>query len=180
VAVVEESAAIRGAFVVRLDAFGDPRGRFAETYRRSWFLSGREMVQQNCSTKQAGAVVGLHYHLKQADYWYVPAGTARVVLHDLRVGSPTEGSTEVREMGGTEDVGLYVPPGVAHGFAALSDLVLLYLVDSYYDGSDEHGLAFDDPELAIDWGVGEPIVSGRDRANPRRADIPAGLLPSFG
>ena len=79
--------------VVEPDAHGDERGRFVETYRRSWFPLGREMIQGNRSTKQAGAIVGLHYHLHQSDYWYVLAGTARVVLHDLRQGSPTDGAT---------------------------------------------------------------------------------------
>ena len=176
-AAVVESGALSGVVVVRLESFGDARGRFTETYRHSWLPGTRPMLQQNCSTKEAGAVVGLHYHLGQADYWYVASGLARVALHDLRRGSPTEGGTEVLEMGGEADVGLYVPPGVAHGFAALSDLMLLYLVDAYYDGSDEHGVAFDDPALAIDWGVGRPVVSGRDRSNPRRAEIPPDVLP---
>ena len=65
---------------------GDERGRFVETYRRSWFPDRPEMVQGNRSEKQAGAVVGLHFHLHQADYWYVLRGRVRVVLHDLRVG----------------------------------------------------------------------------------------------
>lgn len=174
------SRAIEGVVVVRLDSYGDERGRFAETYRRSWLPeSAREMVQQNVSVKRAGAVVGLHFHLAQADYWYVASGRARVVLHDLRRGSPTEGATEVREMGGGDEVGLYVPPGVAHGFSALADLVLVYLVDAYYDGSDEHGVAFDDPELGIDWGVKQPVVSSRDRANPPRAEITPECLPRF-
>ena len=66
---------------------------FVETYRREWFPSGREMIQGNRADRQQGCVVGLHYHLHQADYWYVPTGGARVVLHDLREGSPTDGAT---------------------------------------------------------------------------------------
>ena len=69
------------------DVHGDQRGIFIETYRREWFPNGREMIQGNRANRQAGAVVGLHYHLHQADYWYVPFGTARVVLHDLRAGA---------------------------------------------------------------------------------------------
>jgi dTDP-4-dehydrorhamnose 3,5-epimerase len=60
---------------------------------------------------------------------------------------------------------------VAHGFAALSDLTLTYLVDGYYDPADELGVAWDDPEVGADWGVPDPVLSGRDRANPRRADL---------
>jgi dTDP-4-dehydrorhamnose 3,5-epimerase len=72
---------------------------------------------------------------------------------------------------------VYIPPGVAHGFAALSDVLLTYLVDNYYDDSDEHGLAWDDPAVAADWGVTDPIISTRDRNNPRRDDIPDDIRP---
>jgi len=86
---ITESDVIAGVVVVTPDSHGDDRGRFVETYRRSWFPLCREMVQGNRSDKQAGAVVGLHFHRRQADYWYVLKGRARVVLHDLRQGSPT-------------------------------------------------------------------------------------------
>ena len=66
-----ESDVIDDVIVVEPDAHGDERGRFVETYRRSWFPLGREMIQGNRSDKQAGAIVGLHYHLHQSDYWYV-------------------------------------------------------------------------------------------------------------
>ena len=85
------SEVIADVMVVEPDAHGDERGRFVETYRRSWFPLGREMIQANRSEKQAGALVGLHYHLHQADYWYVLRGRARVVLHDLRAAPPPMG-----------------------------------------------------------------------------------------
>ena len=166
--------------VVEPDVHGDDRGRFVETYRRQWFPLGREMVQSNRSERQAGAVVGLHYHLHQADYWYVLRGTARVVLHDLREGSRTDGVTSVVDLRGDEDRGLFIPPGVAHGFAALTDLLLWYQVDGYYNPADELGLAWDDPAVGADWGVSEPVLSERDRANPVRDAIPAALRPRSG
>lgn len=153
------------------DAHGDERGRFVETYRRAWLPLAREMVQANRSEKQAGAIVGLHYHLHQADYWYVLRGHARVVLHDLRQGSPTDGTTETVELNGEEDRALFIPPGVAHGFASLTDVLLWYLVDGYYNPADELGLAWDDPDVAADWGVEDPVLSARDRSNPRRSEI---------
>ena len=159
---------------------GDDRGRFVETYRRSWLPLGREMVQANRSEKVAGSLVGLHYHLHQADYWYVLRGTARVALADLRVGSPTEGATMVIDLDGTEERGLFIPPGIAHGFAALSDVLLWYLVDGYHNPADELGVAFDDPALGIDWGVDAPVVSERDRTNPSVAEIPEGRRPTYG
>ena len=88
-ATITESDVITGVYVVDPDIHGDERGYFVETYRREWFPQGREMLQGNRGNRQAAAIVGLHYHLHQADYWYVPEGRARVVLHDLREGSPT-------------------------------------------------------------------------------------------
>jgi dTDP-4-dehydrorhamnose 3,5-epimerase len=180
VAQILESDAIAGVFIVTPAVLGDARGRFIETYRRSWFPQGREMVQGNRSDKSAGAVVGLHYHLHQADYWLVPKGTALVVLHDLRDGSPTDGATLRLEIGEADCRGVYIPPGVAHGFAAVTDMMITYLVDSYYNPDDELGVAWDDPEIAADWGVPDPILSARDRANPARAHIPADRRPHAG
>jgi dTDP-4-dehydrorhamnose 3,5-epimerase len=167
-----ESDVIAGVVIVEPQVFGDQRGRFVETYRRSWFPHGREMVQGNRSEKEAGVLVGLHYHLHQADYWYVLRGRAQVVLHDLRVGSPTDGATLTLVLDGEKETGVFIPPGVAHGFAALTDLTLTYFVDQYYNPADELGVAWDDPDIAADWGVSDPIVSDRDTKNPRRKDIP--------
>ena len=83
---VQQSDAIAGVVIVRPEVFGDERGRFVEMYRRDVIPDGQEMVQANRSEKQAGVLVGLHYHLHQADYWYVVRGRAQVVLHDLRDG----------------------------------------------------------------------------------------------
>ena len=174
------SDAIADVVVVEPDVHGDERGRFIETYRRSWFPIGREMVQGNRSEKQAGAVVGLHYHLHQADYWYVLRGTARVVLHDLRAGSPTEAVTWSIDLDGSRDAGVFIPPGVAHGFASLTDVLLWYLVDGYYNPNDELGVAWDDPEIGADWGIAGPVLSARDQANPRRSALDPALRPRYG
>ena len=175
-ASVAESTLICGVFLVDPTVHGDERGFFVETYRREWFPAGREMVQGNRGDRQQGAVVGLHYHLHQADYWYVPYGTARVVLHDLRQGSPTDGATLMLDLGVQPDGtnphrGVFIPPGVAHWFAALTDMTITYLVDSYYNPADELGVAWDDPEIAAEWGVADPILSARDQKNPLRSDI---------
>ena len=177
-----ESDVIAGVMHVTPDIHGDERGFFVETYRRSWFPLGREMLQGNRGDRQAGAVVGLHYHLHQADYWYVPNGLARVVLHDLRLGSPTDGATLTLDLGAPpgepqDHKGVFIPPGVAHGFAALTDMTITYLVDGYYNPADELGVAWDDPAIAADWGVTEPVLSERDRSNPRRSDLDPALRP---
>ncbi len=174
-----ESEVIAGVVVVEPDVHADARGRFVETYRRGWFPLGREMIQGNRSDKQAGAVVGLHYHLHQADYWYVTRGRIRVVLHDLRSGSPTEASTMTLEIGEHDDRGVFIPPGVAHGFAAPVDATLTYLVDAFYNAADELGVAWDDPDIGADWGISEPVISQRDQTNPRRDSLPEALRPSY-
>ena len=183
-AEVCESELINGVYVVQPVVHGDERGIFIETYRREWFPQGREMIQGNRADRQAGAIVGLHYHLHQADYWYIPFGTARVVLHDLRHGSPTDEATISVDLGRRADGshshrGVFIPPGVAHGFAAITDMTITYLVDGYYNGADELGVAWDDPVIAADWGVTNPVLSERDRKNPRRTDIGAQWQPHF-
>ena len=177
---IVQSDVIAGVVLVSPLAYPDHRGRFVESFRRSWFPEGREMVQGNRADRVAGSLVGLHYHLHQADYWYVIRGRARTVLHDLREGSPTEGATLTFDMGEGNEVGVYIPPGVAHGFAALTDVTLTYLVDRYYSPEDELGVAWDDPEIAADWGVTDPVLSLRDQKNPRRADLVTGLRPLLG
>ncbi|MGH9046994.1 MAG: dTDP-4-dehydrorhamnose 3,5-epimerase family protein [Acidimicrobiales bacterium] len=173
----DRSTEIADVVVVDMDVHGDQRGTFVETYRKEWFPGAPEMVQTNRSDKAAGSLTGLHYHLRQADFWYALAGTARIVLHDLRRTSPTKATTVMLELTGTSHRGVYVPPGVAHGFAAHTDFVLWYFVDGYYNPDDEHGVAWDDPDLAIDWGIEHPVVSGRDASNPRLADIAEDRLP---
>ena len=172
-----ESDAIAGVIVVEPTLHGDERGLFIETYRREWFPAGREMIQGNRGNRRQGSVVGLHYHLHQADYWYVPFGEARVVLHDLRVGGPTDGATVALDLSGENHFGVFIPPGVAHGFAALTDMVITYLVDGYYNPADELGLRWNDPSVVADWGVESPILSARDQANPGRAELPPGRRP---
>ena len=101
-------------------------------------------------------------------------------VHDAREGSPTQGVTQGIVLDATTTAGIYIPPGVAHGFAALEDATLTYLVDNYYDGDDEFGVRFDDVEVAMDWGIVDPILSDRDRTCPTLAEVRAsGGLPSF-
>jgi dTDP-4-dehydrorhamnose 3,5-epimerase len=174
---VRPSDRIAGVYVVSFRAFADARGYFFESYRRSWIPGVRDMIQGNCSFSKAGVLRGLHYHLKQADFWTVPSGHVRAVLYDLRTTSPTRGTALTVEMGREHPVGLYIPKGVAHGFLALEDSFMTYLVDEYYDNSDELGVRWDDPALGVEWGVSSPIVSERDQQNRRLAEISTDELP---
>lgn len=184
-ATVTESETIAGVYTVEPVVHRDERGVFIETYRREWFPRSLEMVQGNRGDREQGCVVGFHYHLHQSDYWYVPMGRARVVLHDLRVGSPTDGATVTFELGeaadGTHDHrGVLIPPGVAHAFESLTDMTITYLVDAYFNPADELGVAWDDPEIAAVWVAADPVLSKRDMDNPRRAGLAAHLRPHYG
>jgi dTDP-4-dehydrorhamnose 3,5-epimerase len=175
---ITRSKEIVGVVVVTPDVHGDNRGRFVETFRQEWLPDGAPpMVQGNRADRKEGALVGLHYHRFQADFWYVPTGRAMVVLHDLRESSETDGATLILEIGEHDHRGVYIPPGVAHGFYALTDMTITYLVDHYYNPADELGVAWDDPALQIAWPTANPELSERDRTNPRRADIDPDLRP---
>ncbi len=173
------SPVIPGVKQVHFRVFGDARGQFMETFRKEWFPERTwDIVQANRSISAAGVLRGLHYHHHQVDYWQVVAGTIRVGLADLRRASPAFGCTQVVELSAANPGGLFIPIGVAHGFLALDDAMLLYLVDNYYNGRDELGVAWDDPDLGIGWGVHAPLLSDRDRANPHLAAIPTSALPA--
>ena len=147
-ATMIQSERIADVKFVQLKAFADERGRFLETFRKEWFPERTwEIFQSNRSDSKAGVLRGLHYHFHQIDYWYAPVGTIRVALADIRRSSPTYGATEVLEIGGGNEMGIYIPSGVAHGFVALTDVTLIYTVDNYYSGADEFGVAWDDLTL---------------------------------
>jgi dTDP-4-dehydrorhamnose 3,5-epimerase len=163
---------IDGVVMVPLTTFADHRGSFTEQYRRVWVPEAREMVQGNVSFSGANVLRGLHFHRSQADWWTFLTGAAVVGLYDLRAGSPTEGTGLALRVDTAEGLrGLYIPAGVAHGFCTERDVILHYLVDAYHTGEDEHGLAWDDPALGIDWPPGDPILSERDRSNPSLAEV---------
>ncbi len=165
--------------MVELRPHADERGRFTETFRKEWFPQRAwTHIQMNRSDSRAGVLRGLHYHFNQVDYWYVLAGSIRVGLADLRRSSPCFGRATTIDLDADKGRGLYIPSGVAHGFLALTDVTLIYVVDNYYDGGDEFGLTWDDPDTAVEWNLSAaPLLSGRDAANPRLQDIPFDTLP---
>lgn len=172
---------ILGVYTVPIRVHADARGRFMETFRAAWFpqVSWARM-QSNRSDSAPGVLRGLHYHFHQIDYWYVPAGSARAAMVDLRPNSPTYLMGQVIDMGEPDNVGVFIPVGVAHGFLALTACTMTYVVNNYYDASDEYGVAWDDPTLGLDWGLSPdaaPLLSPRDQANPRLAEIPSEARP---
>ncbi len=173
-----ESDTIPGVKLAQFRVLADDRGRFMETFRTAWFPERKwDIIQSNRSISKPGVLRGLHYHHRQVDYWQVMSGKIRVGLADLRRSSATFGASQVIELDAETPSGLFIPVGVAHGFYAVTDCTLLYIVDNYYDGSDELGVAWNDPQLRVDWGVTTPLLSERDRHNPRLAEIPQEQLP---
>jgi dTDP-4-dehydrorhamnose 3,5-epimerase len=162
----------------------DGRGSFAEIWRTSVVgaiserdagLPDARFVQANLSRSAAGVLRGLHYHRRQLDYWTVLEGRALVALVDVRPVLADRDAVETRELEAMETVA--IPSGVAHGFLALEPLALLYLVTNEYDGSDELGFAWDDPDVGVPWPAvpgtpdGRPILSERDRSNPALREL---------
>jgi dTDP-4-dehydrorhamnose 3,5-epimerase len=175
----QPSPHIEGVYTVTPRVFGDERGRFMETFRREWFpWVNWEYIQGNRSDSKQHVLRGLHYHLHQIDYWYVTHGMIRVGMVDLRPASRTYMATQTLEIGAENNTGVFIPVGVAHGFVALTDATLTYLVNNYYNGGeDERGVAWNDPAIHIDWGIENPLLSDRDKQNRLLKDIPADELP---
>lgn len=149
----------------------DRRGSFSELWRASGTggLSGSRFVQANLSRSASGVLRGMHFHRRQADLWILIEGTAFVALTDLR--EPPDGRQPPIDSFRMDagDV-VFIPEMVAHGFYAVEPIALVYLVTNEYDGSDELGFAWDDPDARIHWPAADPIVSDRDRANPSLRD----------
>ncbi len=164
---------IGGVRLRRLQAHRDRRGSFTEIFRAAE-LQGSDFVQANHSRSRQGVLRGLHFHTQQADLWYVSSGRIQVALADLRRRMPAPKTTTF-VLAADEPAALYIPPGVAHGYLALNDADLIYWVTHEYDGSDEHGIAWDDPTLGIPWQIRAPVLSERDAANPglRWDEIPS-------
>ncbi|MEZ4668740.1 MAG: dTDP-4-dehydrorhamnose 3,5-epimerase [Anaerolineae bacterium] len=178
---IQPSTIIEDVYFVPIKVFEDDRGRFMETFRREWFPDVNwDRIQCNRSDSRAGVLRGLHYHHHQIDYWYVPRGLVRVGMVDLRPNSRTFMATQVMEVGEKHNVGVFIPIGVAHGFYAVTDATLMYMVNNYYhDGRDENGVAWNDPDIKLDWKLGgvAPLLSGRDQKNLFWRDIPAADRP---
>jgi dTDP-4-dehydrorhamnose 3,5-epimerase len=169
---------IDGLILIETEPHGDERGFFVETFRRSWVDElglGVEFVQENHSHSTGPVLRGIHMQAGQAKLVRCARGRVWDVAVDLREGSPTYGRWDAHELDDQSHRQLFVPDGFGHGFCVLSDAAdLVYLLSDYYDPERERGIAWDDPELAIEWPVTDPILSDRDRAAPRLSELTAG------
>ncbi len=170
-----------GVVLVEPQVHGDARGFMVETFRRdAWAQLGIdvEFVQHNHSRSSQGTLRGIHFQTEpgQAKLVRCPRGAILDVAVDLRRDSPTYGQWEAHVLDDERHRQLYVPVGFGHGFAVLSDVAdVTYLVSSLYDPATEAGIAWDDPDVGVDWQVAEPLLSERDKTAPRLAEIADGL-----
>jgi dTDP-4-dehydrorhamnose 3,5-epimerase len=173
---------LAGLVLIEPDVHGDERGFFTETFRaEAWRELGveAEFVQDNHSRSRRGALRGLHFQLRPGQAKLVRCARGRIwdVAVDLRRGSPTHGRWEGVELDDERQRQLFVPVGFAHGFCVLSEEAdVVYKVSSYFDPDTEAGIAWDDPDVGIEWPIADPRLSERDRSAPRLAEV-ADSLP---
>jgi dTDP-4-dehydrorhamnose 3,5-epimerase len=182
----------------RLVSHADDRGSFRELWRASAFdaIEAAEaglpadqavrFVQSNLSVSAPGVLRGLHLHRRQLDHWIVASGRAFVALVDVRpmLAGGAGPLVDAREVDANTTVS--IPTGVAHGFLAIDRLELIYFVTNEYDGADELGFAWDDPDAAVPWPSvpgtpdGRPILSDRDLGNPSLGELVEQIRGSAG
>lgn len=177
--------ALPEVLLVEPRAFTDSRGAFLETWRGDRYreaVTPLPFVQDNVSVSRRGVVRGLHFQQPHAQGKLVSvlAGAAWDVAVDVRRGSPAYGRWVAEELTGDNHRQLWIPPGFAHGFQALTDsVVLLYKCTDVFHPECERTVLWSDPALAIPWPVADAIVAAKDAAAPVLAGLPPEHLPSL-
>jgi dTDP-4-dehydrorhamnose 3,5-epimerase len=170
-----------GVVLIEPEVYGDERGFLLESFSRAEYSElGVEVdfVQDNHSRSGANILRGIHFQTEPGQAKLVRCGRGRIwdVAVDLRRGSPSYGQWEGYELDDVAHRQLFVPVGFGHGFCVLSDVAdVLYKVSSYYDPETESGIAWDDPDVAVDWPISEPQLSERDRNAPKLTEVAAAL-----
>ena len=164
---------IKGVYVIESKLWGDNRGYFMETYRKADFDAAGltyDFVQDNQSGSRKGVLRGLHFQKKypQAKLIRVLSGEVFDVAVDLRKGSGTYGKWVGTLLSAENGRQLMIPRGFAHGFLVMSEMAeLSYKCDEPYHPEDEGGIAWNDPDVGVDWPeTDELILSERDKKNP--------------
>jgi dTDP-4-dehydrorhamnose 3,5-epimerase len=174
-----------GVYELRPVVHRDSRGSFLETYHHAKFTDlgiKDTFLQDNHSISSRGTLRGLHYQLlhAQAKLCRVIEGEALDIAVDIRVGSPHFGKWTSVCLSAKEQNLIYIPAGFAHGFLAITETVqFLYKCSDYYASTDEYGILWNDPALAIDWGALSPVLSQKDANNPKLADVQRESLPRY-
>ena len=168
---------LEGPVLLEPAVHGDMRGFFLETFREDGLAGlgiSERWVQDNHSRSAKGVLRGMHFQLGrgQAKLVRCARGAILDVVVDIRRESSTFGRWEGHRLDDERHHQLYVPVGFAHGFCVLSDVAdVIYKCSSYYDPEVERAIAYDDPDIGIEWPAIETVVSDRDRAAPRLAEI---------
>lgn len=166
-----EETEIKDVILVKPKVFGDERGFFLETYKKEDFIKAGiedDFIQDNHSKSSFGVLRGLHYQKNpnvQGKLVRCTKGKILDVAVDIRKNSPTFLKWVKRELTEENKFQLYIPKGFAHGFVALSDVVeVMYKVSGNYSPKDEGGIKWNDPDIALDWGIDfEPLLSEKDK-----------------
>lgn len=166
-----------GIVLITPRVFGDARGFFVETYKRSEFAGAgitEYFVQDNCSKSSKHVLRGLHYQKNPAAQGKLVrclSGTIFDVAVDIRQGSPTYARWAGVELSEENKQMLYIPPAFAHGFVVLSDTAeIMYKCTREYSAENDRGILWNDPEIGIEWTVRNPILSEKDKALPLLKD----------
>lgn len=167
-----------GVFILEPKVFGDHRGYFLETYSRRTFEElglDRDFVQDNQSfTQRRGTLRGIHFQMNpmaQCKLVRVLQGAVKDLAVDLRRGSPTYLQYVLVELSAENKRMLYIPRGFGHAFLTLTDdVTFVYKVDQLYDQPCDRSIRFDDPQIHVDWGIEDPIVSDKDLKAPLLKD----------
>jgi dTDP-4-dehydrorhamnose 3,5-epimerase len=173
---------IPGLLMIEPKVFGDARGFFMETWNRQRYAAAGldwDFVQDNVSLSRRGILRGLHFQNPggQGKLVYVLQGEVYDVAVDLRKSSPTFGRSYGLMLSAENKRQFFVPPGFAHGFAVLSETALfVYKCTSLYAPQNELTLAWNDPELGINWPLEAPVLSEKDARGLRLRDIPRDRL----
>ena len=174
---VFERLGIPEVLLVKPKVFADPRGFFLETYKRSDFARHGvpdTFVQDNYSRSVRGVLRGLHYQkppVAQGKLVTVIKGEVFDVAVDIRRGSPTYGRWVGVPLSDRNLHMLYLPPGFAHGFCALSEVAdVVYKVTAEYCPACDAGIAWNDPSIGIEWPISDPVLSPKDAALPLLSD----------
>jgi dTDP-4-dehydrorhamnose 3,5-epimerase len=176
------AANLPGVLILRREVHGDERGFFMETYREESLAAAgirERWVQDNHARSARGVLRGMHFSVDPGQAKLVRCARGRVldVVVDVRRGSPTFGRWEGVELDDLAGRQIYVPRGFAHGYYVLSEVAdVVYKCSEYYDPAKERSIAWDDPDVGIEWPGGERLLSDRDRRAPRLAEV-ADSLP---
>jgi dTDP-4-dehydrorhamnose 3,5-epimerase len=169
---------IEGLLVIKPDVFQDPRGYFFESYNSEKFRTlgiDVRFMQDNESLSGKGVLRGLHFQVppyEQGKLVRVVKGSVRDVAVDLRKASPTFGRWASIILSEQNKWMYWIPPGFAHGFMTLEEnTIFFYKCTQVYNRDSEMGIAWDDPDLKIDWGVNAPLVSEKDRKGMKFQDF---------